>query len=133
MILNFPGLEIYDSSFHWVYKVRDDGSISTDTFWYIDDGYSQKREDIMLIRTIKRANIDASVEEILRENRKIVTVSKKLGLNNVLPVMGYFPMIYTQGMRIAVCILLRSLNKDRYQNILQYESVKKVRSVFSNV
>ena len=73
------------------------------------------------------------MEETLRENRKIVYVNKKLGLENVLPVMGYFPMIYTQGMRIAVCILLRSLNKDRYQNILQYESVKKVRSVFSNV
>lgn len=38
MILDLPGLDLYDPSLPWAYKVREDGSIATDTFWYIDDG-----------------------------------------------------------------------------------------------
>ena len=38
MVLNLPGLDLYDLSLHWVYIVRENGSITTDTFWYIDDG-----------------------------------------------------------------------------------------------
>ena len=32
MILNLPGLDRYDPSLHYVYKVREDGSIATDAF-----------------------------------------------------------------------------------------------------
>ena len=68
-----------------------------------------------------------------RESRKIVAVSNRLGLENVLSVVEPFPLSDTQGMGIAVSILLRSLNKGRYQNTFQYESVRKMRSVFLNV
>ena len=30
MILDLPGLDLYDPSLPWVYKVREDGSITTD-------------------------------------------------------------------------------------------------------
>ena len=36
VILNLPGLDLYDPSLPWVYNVREDGSIATDVFWYID-------------------------------------------------------------------------------------------------
>ena len=36
--MDLPGLDLYDPSLPWAYKVREDGSIATDTFWYIDDG-----------------------------------------------------------------------------------------------
>ena len=44
--------------------------------------------------------------------------------------MNPSPLKDTQGTGIAVCILIRSLNKGRYQNTLQYESVRKIRSNF---
>ena len=98
------------------------------------------KEDILLIRTIRRANVDAfwsrepgTVEATRRESRQILVVGNRLGLENVLPAMGPFPLTDTQGMGIAVSILLRSLDKGRYQNTLQYESVRKMRSAFSNV
>ena len=47
--------------------------------------------------------------------------------------MGPLPLSNIQGMGIAMCILFRTLDKGRYQNTLQYESVRKMRSVFSNV
>ena len=72
------------------------------------------------------------MEETLRENRKIVYVNKKLGLENVLPVMGPLPLIDTQQMGIVVCILLRSLNEGHCQNALQFEPVRRMRSLFLN-
>lgn len=37
VILNTLGVDLYDPSLPWVYKVREDGSIATNAFWYIDD------------------------------------------------------------------------------------------------
>ena len=36
VMFNLPGFDLYDPP--WVYKVREDGLIATDAFWYIDDG-----------------------------------------------------------------------------------------------
>ena len=38
VVLNLPGLDLYDPSLPWVYRVQDDGMIAADAFWYIDDG-----------------------------------------------------------------------------------------------
>ena len=38
--MNLPGLEMYNPSRPWVSKVREDGKIESDVFWYIDDGRS---------------------------------------------------------------------------------------------
>jgi len=35
--LNLPGMMSYDPSRSWVYRVREDGSLSADIFWYIND------------------------------------------------------------------------------------------------
>ena len=48
----------------------------------------------------------------------MVAVSKKLGLEYVLPVMEPFPLIDTPGIGITVCILPRSLDNGRYQNTM---------------
>ena len=39
VILNLSGLDLYDPSLPWVFKLRENGSIATDKCWYIDDGY----------------------------------------------------------------------------------------------
>ena len=36
--MNLPGMSKYDSSKPWVYKVRQDGTMAADLFFYIDDG-----------------------------------------------------------------------------------------------
>ena len=60
-------------------------------------------------------------------------IGRKLNMNDVLPVMGPFPLKDTQGMGIVVCILIRSSDKGQYLDTLQYESVRKMRSAFSSV
>ena len=38
VVLNLPGTPKYDTSFPWVFKVREDGHIASDIFLYVDDG-----------------------------------------------------------------------------------------------
>ena len=51
----------------------------------------------------------------------------------MLSMMGPFPVGDPQGMWIAVCMLQRLLGKSRYQPTLQFESVRKMSSAYSNV
>ena len=77
--------------------------------------------DIRLLRTIRRATLDAfwarepsTVEATRRDSKKIVEISWSLGLDDTLPEMGPFPLKDTQGMGLAVCILILSLDKGRH-------------------
>ena len=47
--------------------------------------------------------------------------------------MGPFHVRDTQGIGLAVVMLLRSLDRGRHQSTLQFESVRKMRSSFSNI
>ena len=70
---------------------------------------SQRKEVILLIRTIRRANIDVfwlkelgTVKVTVRESWKIEFLRKKLGLDNILSVLTLtlsltFPLTDTQG------------------------------------
>ena len=96
--------------------------------------------DIRFLRTIRRASLDdfwarepSTVEATRRDSKNIVEISQSLGLDDTLPKMGLFALKDTQGVGIAVCILIRSLDKGRQQSTLQYESVRKLRSTYSNV
>ena len=66
----------------------------------------------------------------MREGVKIERLGASVGLVELFPVMGPFPLQDTQGMGIAVCMLQRSLDKDWYRDTLQFETVRKLRSVF---
>ena len=98
------------------------------------------RENMLSIQTIRRANKDhfwsiesEKVKTIRRNSRKLVTVYNWLGLNDTLPVYDICPLKNTKGTGITLCILIRLLDKGRYQNTLQYKSVKKIMSIFSNL
>ena len=100
----------------------------------------RRSEDLLLPRTIRRANIDAfwsrepgTVNSTLRESRKVEVIGRTLGMNDDLLAMDPFPLKDNQKMGITVCILIRSLDKGRYYDTLQYESLRKMRSTFSNV
>ena len=95
---------------------------------------------IKLLQTIRRENLDAcwvreprTVEATRRNSKKIVDISQILDISVTLPEIGSFPLHDTQGMSFAICILIRSLDKDRDQSTLQYESVRNLPSDYSNL
>ena len=101
---------------------------------------SRSQEDINLLKTIRRANLDGfwarepgTVEATKREGRKLAMLGRDMGLENLFPAMGPFPVVDTQGMGVAVCMLVRSLDKGRYRATLQYDTVRKMRSAYSNI
>ena len=80
-----------------------------------------------------RSKESGIVEVTLRERKKIETVGRKMDVNDILSKTDPYPLKETQEMGMVVFILIRSLDKDRYQNTLQYNSVRKIRFVLSNV
>ena len=100
----------------------------------------QAAEDVKLIVSIRRANLDAfwarepgTVAATRREGVKIGKLGNLMGLSMLFPAMGPFPLEDTMGMGIAVCMLQRSLEKGRYRDTLQFETVRKLRSAYSNI
>lgn len=58
--------------------------------------------------------------------------TKELCIDNTLPQMGPFLLKDDWGMHIAVIILRRSMDKGRYKETVQFETARKLRSVYSN-
>ena len=84
----------------------------------------RKRDaDIRLLTTIRCETLDAfwsrklnTVEATRRDSKKIVEISQSLGLDDTLPEMGSFVLNDTQGMGLAVCILIQLLDKGRQRS-----------------
>ena len=100
----------------------------------------QAVEDVKLIVSIRQANLDAfwarepgTVVATRREVVKIGKLGNLIGLTKLFPAMGPFPLEDIIGMGIAVCMLQRSLEKGRYRDTLQFETVRKLRSTYSNI
>lgn len=98
-----------------------------------------RTEDYLLLRTIRRATLDAfwsrepgTVEATRRDSRKLTMIGSQLELHSMLPMMIPFPVKDPQGMKIDVCMLRRSLDKGRHQPTLQFETVRKMQSAYSN-
>ena len=95
--------------------------------------------DILLLRTIRRAIVDtfwsrehSKVETARKNSKKLLTIGERAGFD-VLPATLPFPLKDTHGIDITVSILLQSLHKGRYQRTLKLETVRKIRSTFSNM
>jgi hypothetical protein len=95
--------------------------------------------DEMAVRCIRRANLDAFWESSTvigngREVRKIAAKGVMLGLplQSLFLALGPFPVMDVQGMGIACCILMRSLDPGKNQKFVQYGTSRKMRSAFSN-
>ena len=73
------------------------------------------------------------METTKRDSLNISKVGTSLGLGCILLAMGLSPLEDSQGMGVVIIMLHSSLDKDRYQSILQFESVRKFCSTFSNV
>ena len=97
-------------------------------------------KDKLLLLNIRRANLDAfwgRATSTVRNNTNGIKKYWKLsfdtlGINESLPKMGPFPIKDLWGMRTAVTILQRTLDPGRYQDTIQFDTARKLRSVFSN-
>lgn len=97
--------------------------------------------DDFLLKFIRRANLDAlwsrepgTVNNTRREIANMCTKAKylRIKMDRVLPPMGPWPLQDEQGMAVAVCILLRSLDPGRNEATIQYSTTMKMKSAYAN-
>ena len=95
--------------------------------------------DDVLLLCIRRAILDAfwaretsTVAQNRGELLRVLRMSKILGTEGGYSLRGPFPVADTFGMEIAAHHLLRSLDKGRNAETIQYETMRKIRSHFSN-
>lgn len=60
-------------------------------------------------------------------------IGESLGLHGVCPLMGPYSFDDSFGMKLAVCILIRSLDPGRTEATVQFSTARFLRSAFSNV
>jgi hypothetical protein len=95
--------------------------------------------DVLLLVAIRRANLDAmwslepgTIENNAREIRRGVRESALVGLRPPYPAMGPWEVGDSIGFGIAIQMLLRSLDNGRRSDYVQYDTVRKLVSAFSN-
>jgi hypothetical protein len=96
-------------------------------------------KDKLAMDCIRRANLDAiwgrepsTILGNLSQARKLEEFGDALGFSNVIPEMGPFPLLDTFGMKVACCTLLKSLEKGRWEDTVQYATTRRLRSAYSN-
>jgi hypothetical protein len=101
---------------------------------------SNLAQDLRILKCIRRANLDSlwSVEprttsRTLSECRRGSDIAASLGFKNKLfQPLGPFPLEDTFGMSAAIVILQVSLNPGKYDKHVQFGTIRKFRSAFSN-
>ena len=97
-------------------------------------------KDSMLLMCIRRANLDAfwarepkTVAGNLTEARAGLRNALALGITQPFPSMGPLPLEDKCGMTSAVLILMRSLDPGMNAPTVQFDTIRKSRSMYSNV
>jgi hypothetical protein len=97
--------------------------------------------DELLLSCIRRANLDAfwsrersTVAQNRREGLRYTTICETLGLNadDAYPPRGPFKLGDEVGMKLACCMLVRSLNAGKNARTIQFDTMRKLRSHISN-
>jgi hypothetical protein len=96
--------------------------------------------DLRILKCIRRANLDSlwsseprTVSRNLAECRRGVIIASSLGFKNKLfKPMGPYPVEDTFGMGAAIVILQIFLNPGKYDKHVQFGTIRKFRSTFSN-
>ena len=89
---------------------------------------------------IRDANIDAfwgreesTVASNLREGIRMERTMERLGMPSVTPPMGPFPLEDVFGMKMAVAVLDRSLDPGLYEQNVQWDTFRRLRSGGTNI
>jgi len=102
---------------------------------------SLHRQDDFLLCLLRRCNLDAfwaRETSTVAANRRnldqlIRTWDDVVGLTPALPALGPFPDKDVFGVSVAVAMLVKSLQPGKYQNYTQFETLRKLRSAYSNL
>jgi len=99
------------------------------------------RHDTQLLCLLRRANLDSlwgrettTVAANRRNLNQLIRLwSDNIGVDPQLPPLGPFPSQDVFGVTAAVAMLAKSLEPGRYKNYTQFESMRKLRSAYSNL
>jgi hypothetical protein len=105
------------------------------------DPQTNLASDVRMVKLIRRANLDAfwasepkTVDGTLREARRGLRIASSLGFRDSLfTPLGPYELKDTFGMRAAMVMLEVSLNPGKNDTTVQYGTVRKFKSAFSNV
>jgi len=99
----------------------------------------RRHQDVVLLDTIWWANLDAfwlressTVKSNLGEYRRIRRLSQRLGIDEPYPRRGPYPEDDSFGMGLACMSLLRLMDAGVNTETIQFETIRKMRSHFSN-
>ena len=108
--------------------------------FYRDPRLSSSNDKNALV-AIRRANIDAfwsrspgTVNNTRTGVKRMLEINATVfGLPDLLPNMGPHPVEDNWGMGLAIVMLHKSLDKGKYRDTVQFETVRKLRAAYSNV
>ena len=96
--------------------------------------------DDRVLMLIRRATLDsfwsrepATVKGTLRNGGRLEDIVAQLGLTPVVGPMGPFPLKDSTGMKLAVALLVRSLDPGKTEQYVQFGTVRSLRSAYSNM
>jgi hypothetical protein len=100
-----------------------------------------RREDTFLMCLLRRANLDAfwgrETNTVLANRRNLDQLLRLWYTATLrepcLPSVGPFPTVDVFGVTVAVAMLVKSLEPGRYKDYSQFETMRKLRSAFSNL
>jgi hypothetical protein len=97
-------------------------------------------QDDLLLCFICRVNLDAlwgrestTVASTLRGSRQMVTMWRQVGLTPVFPKIRPYPVADSFGYRVAIAMVLKSLDPGWYTHFQQFESICKLQATYSNI
>jgi hypothetical protein len=104
------------------------------------DPIDYKSEDIKLLRCIRRANLDSlwdketqTVSKNFNQAIRAQDIALSIGIKDPFPRMGPYPLEDTFGMKAACVMLIKSLDTGKYSATVQFSTMRKMRSTFSNI
>ena len=98
-------------------------------------------KDDLLMCCIRRMNLDAfwgrasqTVDGTKRAVKQMLGMWEMVGVEPSLPALGPFPVGDNFGYRVAIAMLLKSLEPGRHtKGNQQFETIRKMRAAFSNI
>ena len=106
------------------------------------DPLEEKAEDTKILSSIRRASLDAfwsrdrsTVDKMLQEARRALRICHSLQLPYSGPFtsMGPYPLEDSFGMTEAILLLERSTDPGKHADTIQFGTMRKMRSMFSNI
>jgi hypothetical protein len=97
-------------------------------------------KDRLLLQCIRRASLDAfwaressTVQANLQGAKKLEGIGDSLGMESVCPPMGPYSTEDMMGLGLAVCILIRTIDPGKTEELIQFSTARYLRSTYSSM